>query len=266
MLARLSAVLVIEDHPVQWPLLPFDVLSMPEWSLPAFQECSSNPHTMFELARKMRSGGPELDKVLQVMKSAECSWDIPHGLFVRWLHQWLCRKPTRGDYHRQKLFEGGNVSCRLIKVKGLHGQEANFHFFPFLEKVNPRLDDPDMIAYQVEVAALIFSNTDKIDESIFAFRDWKELRERERIGTKRAARTSHGQIHVQGWDTEIPRDDLKKILPGVRRSPYSITPRRLLGSSMDTEQVKVDFKGIWEAIDYSLNPDPTTGHTVSLPL
>ena len=244
-LARLSVAHMMVECPLQRFPFHVDVLSVPEWALPALQAGSQNSINLFNLAQRMRSGGPVIDEGLQILKNAKCSWNIPNSLFIEWLHQGL-RWKHQGNYIPSET-SPGRISCCLLKARDLHNGIVTFHLLPFIE-----------MGF-IGITALAFGNPDQIDETIFALESREKVFGKEGMGTNKAASTSPEQSFFVGGNTQIPQEILMRFPPEIRRVPPPSPPSSLerypstVDDIIDARSLMSELNKMWGTLDLILN-------------
>lgn len=98
---------------------PYNLLEIPKWALPAFQQSYWDRKGMFELAQKLRHDNSDWDTSFDILQSADCYWDLPSGVFMTWMDNYV--RPN-APLTRER---GSEFSCKVIK-----DNRGGFHFLP----------------------------------------------------------------------------------------------------------------------------------------
>lgn len=112
-------------YPPNW--IRWDVpneLRIPTWALEALDLATRDVSSMFDLARRLREGGPTWQEDVDTFRSAELFCDIPGWLFMLWVdahteENYLC------EPNDEKRFWNA-YNCRIIRVGA-----KKFHFLPY---------------------------------------------------------------------------------------------------------------------------------------
>lgn len=99
-------------------------LQIPTWAVQALDLATRDVSSVFDLARRLRKGGPTWQEDFDKFSSAELFWDMPGWIFMLWVDahtkQTYLREPD--DDKRQ----WNAYNCRIIQ-DGAGG----FHFLPY---------------------------------------------------------------------------------------------------------------------------------------
>ena len=184
---------------------------------------------MFELAQKLRHDNSEWEPSFEILRSAECYWDMPHTLFMTWIDHYV-----RPNSRRDTDYWGG-VSCRVIKDKN-----NIFHFLPcwssYVRLISRSVNQGATGSESTEdllqpnskpislVSASVFGNPYLNRRCIFSFVVFSF----DAPGLRSAddSKVPLSEALVVGWDSPLPQSLLSNLSVEKRflEAPYEVRP------------------------------------------
>lgn len=111
--------------PPNWLPCPMpETLMIPTWAVAALDEATRDVSSMFDLARRLRKGGPTLEIDVDTFCSAELFWNMPGWIFMLWVDAHA--KQNHLDEPDEGKRKWKAYSCRVIQDKA-----RKFHFLPY---------------------------------------------------------------------------------------------------------------------------------------
>lgn len=102
-----------------WPV-PRQMPAIPLWALPGLDRSWWDLSEVFNLARRLRAGGPTWQQDVEAFVEAPFYWDLPGWVFMLWVDG-----HTNQDVIAQQS-EWKAYNCRIIKTS-----DGKYHFIPY---------------------------------------------------------------------------------------------------------------------------------------
>lgn len=193
---------------IYWPV-PLD-LQIPTWALSALDHSRWDISALFELARRLHTGGPTWQDDLDIFTGATHHWDMPGWVFMLWVDA----HTSQDLISRQDRWNA--YSCRIIKTK-----DGKYHFLPYwttsqIYRFIPG-HDVDMggkngtrYVGNQEIPIKVFGNPAEDESFLAEFWDYGKMEEEGAVGGVRK------QELILGWE-KVVREGFSGDLGGVRK-------------------------------------------------
>ncbi|KAL8899268.1 MAG: hypothetical protein Q9207_006279 [Kuettlingeria erythrocarpa] len=109
-------------RPPHWGLwhVPRQMPAIPLWALPGLDRSWWDRSEVFNLARRLRAGGPTWQQDVEAFMEAPSYWDLPGWVFMLWVDG----HTNQDVIARQSEWKAYN--CRIIKTS-----DGEYHFIPY---------------------------------------------------------------------------------------------------------------------------------------
>ncbi|KAL8947976.1 MAG: hypothetical protein Q9222_005796 [Ikaeria aurantiellina] len=146
-------------------------LRIPTWVLPYLDYTRINVYTGFDLARRLRAGGPDWQQDLNILMGATHFWDMPAWLFMLWVDAHTSQqlpRPSTDDAYRWEAY-----GCRIV-----HDLQGQCHMLPYWTTkevyvfVPGYMDEPNKrYISNAELPIQVFGDPVSDERCIYAFTD-----------------------------------------------------------------------------------------------